>query len=347
MTMAPFVRPIGINVDAAGRVLVADFDSHRVVRLSASLAFDGWLGRPRNEPDAAGSGWRFDAPRAVRGDMAGAFARPHGITFDADGNVLVTELDNCRVQVFAESGVPLRRIPAPGSVAPVSLVGPTAARFGADGNLYVADFKGNAVHRYDGEGRFLGWYGDDGGDGACGFHHDGTPRRSSRPCGFFRPHVAQADGAGFLVVVDTWNHRLTRFDSGGRFAGWLGADADGVIAAKWRQGGTAMESPAPGGFNAPVSVVSDDDGNLLVAEYGNHRIQRFSPDGGFLGWTGGRAGGGVAPPWTADGESRAFSAPGAFRHPYDLAFHRGVLYVADTENGRIQAITLSGPTGST
>jgi len=37
-----------------------------------------------------------------------------------------------------------------------------------------------------------------------------------------------------------------------------------------------------GQFNGPFGVAVDSSGNVYVADYGNHRIQKFSPDGNFI-----------------------------------------------------------------
>lgn len=37
--------------------------------------------------------------------------------------------------------------------------------------------------------------------------------------------------------------------------------------------------PAPGQFNGPAGLAIGADGSILVAEYGNHRVQRLSATG--------------------------------------------------------------------
>jgi len=160
------------------------------------------------------------------------------------------------------------------------------------------------------------------------------------------PHVARIDEYGYLIVVDTWNHRLTRFDPDGRFAGWLGSKSVGATTAGWQMTGAAVASSGLGGFNAPVAFDFDSAGNLIVAEYGNHRLQRFASDGRNLGWMGGGQRSETSGAWGFQGTSRAGNEPGAFRHPYDVVSHCDTLYVADTENGRIQVIRPRIPTGS-
>ena len=122
--VGPLVRPIGINIDRSGRILIAEFDRHRIIRLTAACEFDSWLGAPGDASAEVAVGWRQSAGPARRGNEIGAFSRPHGIDLDEDGNIYVTELDNRRVQVFAENGLPARVIPAPVSTSSVSLKTP-------------------------------------------------------------------------------------------------------------------------------------------------------------------------------------------------------------------------------
>jgi hypothetical protein len=64
-------------------------------------------------------------------------------------------------------------------------------------------------------------------------------------------------------------------------------------------------------------------GGVVISEAGNHRLQRFAPDGGSLGVFG-----------------RNGSLPGEFNTPYDLAVDPPWLFVADTENHRVQRFRL-------
>ena len=57
----------------------------------------------------------------------------------------------------------------------------------------------------------------------------------------------------------------------------------------------------PGQFYYPYDLFFDDQGFLYVCEFGNHRIQKFTTEGEFLGtWgTAGREVGQVHQPWAA------------------------------------------------
>ena len=78
----------------------------------------------------------------------------------------------------------------------------------------------------------------------------------------------------------------------------------------------------PGQFQTTRGVAVDDKGNILVADYENHRIQKFTNDGQFL---------------TSVGTEG--TGPLQFRSPWDVAFNTDnkKVYVVD-ENNRIQVL---------
>ncbi len=79
-------------------------------------------------------------------------------------------------------------------------------------------------------------------------------------------------------------------------------------------------------FYMPSAIAVDGTGNLYVLDTGNHRVQKFGPDGAYLA-TYGRQGQG----------------PGEFYYPAWLAVDAmGFLYVSDPNNQRIQVLTPDG-----
>jgi len=79
-------------------------------------------------------------------------------------------------------------------------------------------------------------------------------------------------------------------------------------------------------FYIPMNIVRDAAGNLYVLDSGNHRVQKFGPDGKHLA-TFGRHGQG----------------PGEFVYPSWLAVDaQGFLYVSDPNNNRVQVLTPDG-----
>ena len=78
-----------------------------------------------------------------------------------------------------------------------------------------------------------------------------------------------------------------------------------------------------GQFQYPMGTAVDKEGNILVADRGNHRIQKFTAQGKFLALAG------------AQGSKCLM-----FDRPDGIAFNdsNSKLYVADTFNHRIQVL---------
>jgi sugar lactone lactonase YvrE len=79
-------------------------------------------------------------------------------------------------------------------------------------------------------------------------------------------------------------------------------------------------------FNLPSDVALDQDGNIYILDSGNHRIQKFSPDGRYLATLG-----------------RKGQGPGEFVYPESIDIDEsGNILVSDPNNQRIQVLTPEG-----
>jgi hypothetical protein len=122
-----------------------------------------------------------------------------------------------------------------------------------------------------------------------------------------RPMGMAVDEAGVLWVADAAG-KLFRFRTKDwRFLGAVGSEGAGAGQTQW-----------------PTGVAAWPGGGVVVCEAGNHRLQRFDADGKSLGVFG-----------------RNGTAPGEFRTPYDLAVDPPWLFVADTDNHRLQRFRLA------
>ena len=146
---------------------------------------------------------------------------------------------------------------------------------------------------------------------------DGSPLALSDPFGV----AVATDGSVFFTDAGEHNriHKLTPDGSVTTLAGGSEGFSDGLAT-------TAS-------FNTPSGLVLDDDGNLFVADTGNNRIRKITPEGQVST---------VAGDGTA-GYRDGPSAQAQFNGPIGVAVDAGgIIYVADAYNDRIRMITTDG-----
>ncbi|HET7218004.1 MAG TPA: hypothetical protein VFJ02_08140 [Vicinamibacterales bacterium] len=173
---ARFNGPVGVAVDASGRVIVADTYNDRV----RAIAADGTV------TTIAGAG----EPGAIDGAALDArFDTPCGVAVDRAGRIYVADTGNGVIRVI-DGG----QVTTPVAALPDGLVRPIGIAVGVNGDVYVTDDRGLVIELYPGgESRIVAGsipgFRDGGGGGA----------RFRNPSG-----LTLAD-EGRLVVADTGN----------------------------------------------------------------------------------------------------------------------------------------------
>ena len=124
------VSPCGLDVDASGRLAVTDVENHQVIVLDSYLDVDVAFGN--------------------YGSFPGQLDTPLGVSFTPDGELLVADTGNARLQVFSDAGQPRRVIPAAGSPNP--LRHPRRAVAAEDGRVFVADPVARRVFEFGADG---------------------------------------------------------------------------------------------------------------------------------------------------------------------------------------------------
>lgn len=79
---------------------------------------------------------------------------------------------------------------------------------------------------------------------------------------FYMPTAMAFDEEGNIYVLDSGNHRIQKFDAGGKYMATIGNQGQG-----------------PGEFQYPQSIDVDSNGMLFVSESMNRRIQILTPEG--------------------------------------------------------------------
>ena len=141
------------------------------------------------------------------------------------------------------------------------------------------------------------------------------------PGQFRTPDGIAVDLRGHVYVADRENNRIQKFDRTGR-----------LLAIWGRNGGDGSFGTAPGEFNGPYAVATDGEGNVYVLDSRNNRVQKLAASGRFIGM------------WGRNGGDGSFgSAPGEFADPRGIEVdRRGLVYVSDHGNHRIQVFTVDG-----
>ncbi len=179
---------------------------------------------------------------------------------------------------------------------------PREVALAPDGSLYVADSLNNRIQHISPDGKVLQVWGSFA-DVSKGAAPGGT---------FNEPWGVAVAPDGSVYVADTWNYRIQKFTSDGKFL------------QMWGSG------PAEGNnqFYGPRGLAVDSLGRLFVADTGNKRIVIYDSKGNYLS---------------------EFGTPGAqlgqLDEPVDIALDmQGNVYVTDTWNQRVQVFA-PDPTG--
>lgn len=132
----------------------------------------------------------------------------------------------------------------------------------------------------------------------------------SEPGLFLRPRAVAVAPDGSIYVADTDNHRIQHLSP------------EGNVLQVWGSFGDLASGTAPEGtFNQPWGIAVAPDGSVYVADTWNHRIQKFTQEGGFILM------------WGYFGQAET---PEAMWGPRDVAVDRdGNVYVTDTGNKRV------------
>lgn len=194
-----------------------------------------------------------------------AQGKPVGISVGPDGNCWVPDTHYHHVRVYSPTGELLLTFGDRGE-GPGQFIYPTDIAFDGD-DVFVSEYGDNdRVQVFDFQGHYkrtFGHFGDGYGE-------------------FSRPQSMVVLNHE-LFITDACNHRILVFKTDGTFVRSMGHVGSG-----------------PGEFRFPYGMDADNEGNLVVCEFGNNRVQRIDRNTGKCLATWGLAGrdeGELAYPW--------------------------------------------------
>jgi tripartite motif-containing protein 71 len=347
-----FNSPLGIATDGVN-VYAADFNNSRIQKFDLDgarvaewaipggqhpeqLAVDAgkvyvttrsgtvWRFDPSGTPD---NSWDGDGVTASPGSGAGQLNFPKGITADATG-VYVADSKNQRVTKFDLNGAFAATWGSQGQ-GDGQFYYPSGI-LATGGSVWVADTYNHRLEKFT----------------PAGVHQLNVGTRPGAG-EFYYPIDVAAIPSGDVYVAEWSGNDIQRLDgSGNSIVRWPtpGAAASVTPTAKGvyvpgepnqvrlydGAGGLLDQFGGAGSglgqFNFPGGSAADADGNLYVADVGNHRVQKLDPAGAPLAVFGSQG-----------------SGDGKLNSPRDVAVDAaGNVYVADTGNHRIEKFAADG-----
>ena len=255
---AELSSPIGVAVDAAGNVYIADGNHVRRV--------DG--GGTITTVAGGGSGARGDG-----GPATAATLEASAVAVDAAGNLYIADPSDARVRrvdaagiitTFAGGGSAGSGVGDGGPATAARLSDPDGLAIDSDGSVYIVDVEACRIRRVDAAGIIT----TIAGTGVCG--SGGGSSATAAELDF--PSGVAVDLEHDVFTADQDSQVVRRIDPSGAIttvagtSGVPGGDGDG---------GAAIAAH----LNDPVGVAVDAAGNLYIDDLGNQRIRRVDPTG--------------------------------------------------------------------
>ncbi|MBI4661984.1 MAG: hypothetical protein HY735_24445, partial [Verrucomicrobia bacterium] len=199
-TSARLNSPTCVAVDAAGNLLIADTQNHRIRKVTPVGLIS----------TLAGTG-----SAAFNGDggpgTSASFQSPQGLALDAAGNLYVADSQNHRVRKLAPDGR-ISTIAGSGArgfggdAGPAILANlnsPSRVAVDAAGNLLIADTGNHRIRRVTPAGLIT----TIAGAGTFGYSGDGGLATGAQ---LYSPGGVALNAAGDLFIADTQNHRIRK-----------------------------------------------------------------------------------------------------------------------------------------
>ncbi len=317
-TAARLALPVGVAIDKAGNIFIADHDNNRIRKISATTGII---------TSVAGSGLEgFDGDNGLA--TAAALKEPTSVALDSSGNLLIADSGNYRIRrVSADSaiittvaggGEPQDRLGDNGPATGAELSVLHGIALDQDDNFYIADAGNNRIRKVDARTKIISTI---AGTGTLGFSGDNGPASGAS---LDSPERLAFDAEGNLYIADTGNCRVRKVDA-----------ATGIIstiAGNGRPEHSGDLGLAKAAQLRPGGIAVDVNGNIFVADTGSGQwIRKIEAATKIISTV---AGGGSSP---GDG-GPATEADLRFLHGIGVD-GAGNLLIAESGNHRIRKVS--------
>jgi sugar lactone lactonase YvrE len=254
---AQFDQPSGVGVDVLGEVFIADTGNNRIRKLATSGVITTIAG---------------DGTHNYSGDNGPATSAqmfsPQSVALGS-GNIYVSDYARIRkiasgtISTVAGNGT----IGSSGDTGPATsaqLNQPEGIALDGAGNLYIADSAGNRVRMVNPGGVIT----TVAGTGSAGYSGDGGAATAAQ---LRDPEALALDAAGNLYIVDSGNASVRKVTPNGIIS---------TVAGNGIQGYSGDNGPAKSAqLTIPRGIAVDTSGNVYIADFGDSRVRKVSPDG--------------------------------------------------------------------
>ena len=322
-TFARFNNPIGMAVDSATNIYVADeFNDtiRKIIRVGTNWVVTTLAGSARLAGTADGT------------NSFARFSQPTGVAADAAGNLYVADQTSCTIRKVTPAGVVTTLAGLAGSFSSVNGSN-SVARFNRPAGvavdptgtkIYVADAGNYTIRQIVPIGTNWVVTTIAGTHGFSGYY-DGTNGTIAFGVLVLGPQSLALDGDGNLIVADTGNSAIRKLTQVG--TNWIASTLAGNGSI-----GTANGTNKIAQFYNPFGVALDPVGNIYVSD-GDNLIRKITPSG--TNWVTSTLAGN-----TGFGFTDGLGSAAEFNSLAGIAVDgAGTMYAADANNEMIRLIT--------
>jgi len=256
-TAASLLKPGSLTIDAAGNLYTAEYGEGRIRKITPAGIIS----------TIAGNGtWTVCGDG---GPATDACISTQGLTVDAGGNFYLTEGGHCKIRKINASGI-INTIGGTGTPGYSGDGGPATSaeinypwgiRTDSAGNVFFAEPNNDIIRKITSDGIMV----TVAGTGINGYSGDGGPATAAD---LRNPGDIVVAGAGNLLVVDGWNHRIRLVDNLGNISTIAGTGVFGYAG----DGG----APTSATLGSPSGITMDAAGNIYIVESGYAVVRKIS-----------------------------------------------------------------------
>ena len=254
-TAAQLSNPIGVAVDGAGNVYIADQNNHVIRKVNSSGIISTYAGN-------AAHGYTGDGGPAT----AATLYYPIGVAVDASGNLFIADNQNDVIRKVNTAGI-ISTVAGNGltgysgdgaSAISARLANPKNVALDPSGNLYITDYDNQVVRKVNTSGIISTF----AGTGVAGYTGNGGPATMAN---LYRPFGVTTDPSGNVYFSEMSNNVVMEVNTSGVI---------NVIAGNNTPGYSGDFGPATfAQLNQPMGIAIGCTGNLFIADNANYVIR--------------------------------------------------------------------------